>query len=89
MVDYFLLQDFRCMVLEHDEKEWKEIVPRDNGAPHVLLLTLFDQFAATKYDNIVTQTPFHKLSYKFSEEQMCIPGSFYKKILEEISQNSE
>ena len=27
------------------------------------------------------QTPFHKLSYKFTEEQSKLEGTYYKKVL--------
>ena len=81
MVDYFLLHDFLCMVLENNEEEWKEIVPKDNSTPHILLLRLFERYNNEMYENVVAQTPFHKLSYKFSDEQKQLDGTYYKHIV--------
>ena len=74
MLDYFLLHDFMSIVLEYYPEEWKKILPRDNATPHELLLRL---------NTIIGQTPFHKLSYKFSDQQMNQKNTFYKKIVQE------
>lgn len=81
MVDYFLLHDFFAIALEYYPDDWKKIVPKDNATPHILLLRLFDQYDRNMYQKIIEQSPFHKLSYKFSEEQMKLEGTYYKKIL--------
>ena len=82
MIDYFLLHNFMSIVLEHYLREWKQIVPRDNATPHILLLRLFDQYDDQMYKAIVDQSPFHKLSYKFKDEQVQIEGTYYKKLFE-------
>lgn len=84
MVDYFLLHDFFQMVLEYYEDDWHEVVPVCNSTPHILLLRLFDRYDANLLNNIMNQTPFHKLSYKFSNEQKEIEETFYKHLLENI-----
>ena len=80
MVDYFLFHDFFMISLEHNEEDWKNVIPRDNAAPHILLLRLFDKYDAKIYKAIIEQSPFHKLSYKFSEEQMALEGTNYRKL---------
>lgn len=82
MIDYFLLHDFLCIVLEHHEDEWKNIVPKDNATPHILLLRLFDLYKPELYEDIRKQTPFHKLSYKFTDEQKQQMNTFYKFLFE-------
>lgn len=82
MVDYFLLHDFMSIVLEFYQEEWKAIVPRDNATPHILLLRLFDQYDERIWSAVKVQTPFHKLTYKFGEEQTTLAGTYYKMILE-------
>lgn len=77
LIDYFLLHDFISIVLEYYPKEWREIVPRDNATPHVLLLRLFDQYNEKMWNAIKQQTPFHKLTYKFEEEQANLVGTYY------------
>ena len=69
LVDYFLFHDFFVMALEHNEDEWKKIIPRDNAAPHYLLLRLFDEYNEEIWKAIEAQSPFHKLTYKFTEKQ--------------------
>ena len=82
MVDYFLFHDFLTIALEHNEKEWKKIIPRDNAAPHMLLLRFFDEYDEETWNAIKQQTPFHKLTYKFSEEQAKIRNTFFCRMME-------
>ena len=80
LVDYFLLHDFMSIALEHNTELWHAVVPRDNATPHNLLLRLFDPYDEAMFSAIVGQTPFHKLSYKFSEDKLEKPDTFYRKI---------
>lgn len=81
MVDYFLFHDFFVTALEHNENEWNKIIPRDNSAPHYLLLRLFDDYNEKMWKAIVEQSPFHKLSYKFSENEATKINTYYAKIV--------
>lgn len=83
MIDYFLLHHFFQMALEYYEEDWHRVVPVNNSSPHILLLRLFDQCDEKLFDYIKEQTPFHKLSYKFTDEQKNTAGTFYKYILGE------
>lgn len=78
MIDYFLLHDFISIVLEFYPEDWKKIIPRDNAAPHVLLLRLFDQYDVHMWEAIRQQTPFHKLTYKFKEDQTKVKNTYYE-----------
>lgn len=81
MIDYFLLHDFMAIVLDKYEEEWKRVVPRDNATPHELLLRLFDPYDERMWNAIKEQTPFHKLTYKFSEEN-ALSNTYYQVIIE-------
>lgn len=81
MIDYFLLHDFMAICLEHYPDVWKQIVPRDNATPHILLLRLFEQYNEEMWNSIKEQTQFHKLSYKFKEGQEQIKGTYYNVLL--------
>lgn len=80
--DYFLLHDFCSIVLDLYEEEWRAIIPRDNETPHLLLLRLFDEYDERMWNAIMEQTPFHKLTYKFSQENSEKPDTNYKKLME-------
>lgn len=80
LINYFLFHDFFCIALEHHPKEWNQIVPRDNGTPHILLLRLFEKYDEQLWQAVRAQAPFHKLSYKFDEEQEKKKGTFYWKL---------
>lgn len=82
LMDYYLLHDFLSMVLDRYPVEQKAIVPFSNSTPHVLLLRLFERYDKEMFEYILGQTPFHKLSYKFDEEQMKLQDTFYQKVLE-------
>ena len=77
MDDYFLLHDFISIVLDKYVEEWKSIIPRDNATPHILLLRLFEQYDERVWASIKTQTPFHKLTYKFEDDRTKNKGTFY------------
>ena len=81
MVDYFLLHNFFSIVLEQFPDEWNKIIPRDNATPHILLLRLFETYDEETWISIKEQTPFHKLTYKFSEEQERLEGTYYDVLL--------
>ena len=85
MVDYFLLHDFFQIVLEYYEDDWKAVVPVSNSTPHMLLLKLFDRFDEQIYSATLQQTPFHKLSYKFTDEQKNITGTYYEKLMSQYA----
>lgn len=81
MWDYFLLHDFLSIVLEYYPDDWDKIVPRDNAAPHMLLLRLFDEYNEEVWKAISEQTPFHKLTYKFELKEKRQDNTYYKKIV--------
>ena len=82
MADYFLFHDFFQMVLEYYEDDWKQVVPVSNAAPHILLLRLFEKFDSKMYQYILEQTPFHKLSYKFTDLQTERPDTYYQHLFQ-------
>lgn len=81
MMDYFLLHDFMSICMEHYPEIWKSIVPCSNATPHILLLRLFENYDGQMYHHICQQTPFHKLSYKFTEEQTQLPDTYYQVLI--------
>lgn len=80
LADYFLLHSFISMALDYYPEEWKRVVPRDNAAPHILLLRIQDRYDEMLFQEICAQTPFHKLSYKLEEPEDS--DSFYRVILD-------
>ena len=86
MDDYYLLHAFMSIVLDHYPEEWNAVIPRNNAAPHMLLLRLFDQYNEKLWIAIKDQTPFHKLSYKYNEEETKKQRTFYKAIVEGVIQ---
>ncbi len=81
-IDYFFFHDFISIALEYFEEEWKAIIPRDNATPHELQFHLFDTYDEGLWDAIKSQTPFHKLTYKYSDEQVALEKTFFKKVLD-------
>jgi hypothetical protein len=83
LIDYFLLHDFLSIILDRYPESWKKIVPRDNATPHILLLRLFEEYDEDIWNAVKAQTPFHKLTYKFTEEQEQLEGTYYKAVLKQ------
>lgn len=84
LVDYFLFHDFVMISLEHNEEDWKRVIPRDNAAPHMLLLRLFEPYDEMMWYAIKEQTPFHKLTYKFDKVSEEKEGTFYDLVVKKI-----
>ena len=82
MVDYFLIHDFFQLAIETYPEEWNRVIPFSNSTPHILLLRLFEAYDPAIWDAAVSQTPFHKLSYKFSEEDWKKENTFYTHLME-------
>ncbi len=81
LIDYYLLHDFMSIVFEFYPYNWKAIIPRDNATPHELLLRLFDNYNDHLWQAMKEQTPFHKLTYKFSDEEKGLTGTFYSELI--------
>ena len=81
MVDYFLIHDFFQLAIETYPEEWNRVVPFSNSTPHILLLRLFETYDPAIWDATVSQTPFHKLSYKFSDAQWQKENTFYTHLI--------
>ena len=83
MADYFLFHDFFELAIEAYPEEWRKVIPCSNAAPHILLLRLFEPYDGQVWDAVKGMTPFHKLSYKFEDEKTRIPGTYYRKLMDE------
>ena len=75
--DYFIFHEFLSIVMDKNEDEWKKIIPRDNATPHILLLRLFDVYSEETWQAIESQTPFHKMTYKFEEKELQKKDTYY------------
>lgn len=81
LIDYFLIHKFFQLAIEAYPEKWREVVQFSNEVPHILLLSLFDQFDESKFKHIKNMTNFHKLSYKHNDELLKINGSYYDLII--------
>lgn len=83
LVDYFLLHDFFQLALEAYPEHWEQVVPVSSATPHILLLRMFEPYDQSLWSVMKQQTPFHKLSYKFTPEQAAEANTFYAKLFTE------
>lgn len=85
LVDYFLIHDFMELAIEAYPEEWAKVIPVSSAVPHILLLRFAEQYNESVWNAAKEMTPFHKLSWKFSEQQinaMKQPGTFYSVVLQ-------
>jgi hypothetical protein len=78
--DYYIFHIFFEIASEKLINEREKIPKVCNSAPHVLLLELFRDYSEGRFEQIKSMSAFHKLSYKFSEEQLNKEGTFYEVI---------
>lgn len=81
VVDYFIFHDFFQMLIDRYPEEWANVVPFSNSTPHILLLRLFEKYDEEMWDAIRKQTPFHKLTYKFSKDEENRKNTFYNVVI--------
>ena len=81
LIDYFLLHHFICISLNKYPEERKKIPKVPNSIPHILLLQLFEKYNERSFNAIKSITPFHKLSYKWSNEEVERKDTFYEIII--------
>lgn len=81
VVDYFIFHDFFQMLIDRYPEEWANVVPFSNSTPHILLLRLFEKYDDEMWDAIRKQTPFHKLTYKFSKNEENRKNTFYNVVI--------
>lgn len=84
MVDYFLIHDFTELAIEAYPDEWMKVVPVSSSTPHILLLRFEEQYDEKVWNATKEMTPFHKLSWKFSKQQLeeiKRPKTFYDVVI--------
>lgn len=82
MVDYFIFHDFFELAIEAFPELWDEVVPFSNATPHILLLRLFEKADEKTWKAVRDMTPFHKLTYKFTDEDAQKSGTYYQLLME-------
>lgn len=83
VIDYFIFHHFMSITLRYFKEEWQEIPKVPNDLSHILLLQMFDEYDQNKYDHVKELIPFHKLSYKCSEDEMSKSNTFYDIIIKQ------
>jgi len=80
-IDYYIFHMFFEIASEKYRKERERIPKICNSIPHILLLEFFDNYSEERFKQIKELSQFHKLSYKFSEEQLNKKETFYEAIV--------
>lgn len=80
-MDYFIFHAFFQIVIERYSDEWEKVIPFSNSVPHILLLRLFEEYDERIWNAIKVQSPFHKLSYKFYEENIDKAHNYYQNVI--------
>ena len=80
LTDYFLLHDCFQLAIEAYPQQWNKVIPFPNSTPHILLLRLFEPYDRETWEQVKEMTPFHKLTYKFTEEQTQLEGTYYSRL---------
>jgi hypothetical protein len=70
-----------CDMNEKNQQLWKKVPVFPNANPHVLQFELFDEYDTGRFEQIKHFSFIHKLSYKFSEEQFNMAGTFYDALI--------
>lgn len=88
LIDYFLLHHFINISKEHFSELWSKVPKYSSSLPHLLQLEMFDDFSENRYKEICKLTSIHKISYKFSQEDMQRKNTFFYSILYKKNNNS-
>lgn len=77
LIDYFIFHEFFSIIVDRFPEEWNYVIPFSNSTPHILLHKLFEKYDEKTWIAIKNQTPFHKLTYKLSDNCLNTTGTFY------------
>lgn len=81
LIDYFIFHETASVVIDRYPEEWEHIVPFSNSVPHMLLLRFFCEYDNNTWNAIKNQTPFHKLTYKYKEDDAKKTGTYFEKMM--------
>lgn len=84
LIDYFLIHHMFQIAIETYPEEWNKVVPVSNSIPHILLLRLFERYDEHIWNKTKNMICFHKLSYKFKDEQFKIQNTYYERIFSDL-----
>lgn len=82
-IDYFIFHDFFQLAIESYPELWKNVVPTSNEMPHILLLRFGMRYDEKFYNNLLSQSCFHKLTYRVPDEIIADKGTIYNHIVSE------
>lgn len=82
VIDYYIFHYFFELAMEAFPEDANRIPPASNEAPHMLLLRLFEPYDEEIYRAILSQTCFHKLSYKFSKDEAERENTYFRHLIE-------
>lgn len=81
IIHYFIFHLFFQISTEYYSEEWQKVIPTTSSTPHLLLTRLFDNYDEVIWNGIMQQTSIHKLTYKFSKNDIQQKHTFYRKII--------
>ncbi len=81
MLDYFLFHHIFELVKMKCMDEFSKIIPFPNESPLLLGFKMFDEYDETVWSVIKRQSPFHKLTYKFTDEDKIKTNTYFSKIM--------
>lgn len=64
LISYFLIHDFFEIAIEIYPNEWEKVVQSSNSNPHVLQYLLTKEYNDNQWNEIISKSVFHKLTYK-------------------------
>ncbi|MDE7263649.1 MAG: capsular polysaccharide synthesis protein [Anaeroplasmataceae bacterium] len=82
LMDYFLIHDFFELAIEAYPEQWYKVPQISSEMPHILLLHINDEYDDVLWNNILSVSPIHKLSYKICDENK--ENTLYQKIVKDF-----
>lgn len=81
IIDYFLYHTFFQLVLDIHIEYQKKIVQFPNSIPHILLLSLGDEYSEDKIEQILSMISIHKLTYKIDSTVKSDKKNIYNHLI--------
>ncbi len=75
--------------IEQFPNEWSKVIPVSQCDVHILQDKLLDEFDKDIFDITVNRIPMHKLNWRFKEEEIAKPNTYYQYIISHYKQFSE
>lgn len=79
--DYWLINDFFELAKDTFSEDWQKVLPEEPLSMHILQDRMKQKFDKEIFDFVISKTPFHKLQWRYADDNFDTTGTYYEYLL--------